>query len=561
MSDSYPRVLAVGDRAMTVELGASLDQETVGRVRALDLRLRDRGLPGILETVPTYAALMVLYDRRRLSFAELREALLQLARGLEASVESGRLVEIPALYDGEDLAEVAAAGGLKEEAVVELHSGQDYSVLMLGFSPGFAYMGFVDERLRRPRRKTPRTRVPGGAIGVAGAQTGIYPRALPGGWNLLGRTSLRLFDASAPLSNRASAPLSNRASAPLSNRTSPLSNRPSTPLGDPAPSRNPSLLMPGDRVRFIPATSLEPMGLAPRTNYAGHGVRVVDAGMLTTVQDAGRPGLRRVAVPLTGYADPAAARVANACVGNPPDAPVIEVWGPGLRLHFERATFIAITGARVTADLERADLEGGRMAMPMNVAVRVRASNQLAITGVEDGVRAYVAIAGMEAPQILGSGSVDLGSGFLRPLEAGDRLCVGAFDSDRVRREPTATLLRTATVRVILGPQLHHFDEATIQTFLTTPWRVGLDSDRVGARLDGLRLSHSGLTEIVSDGMVPGCIQVPPDGRPIVMLSDCPTTGGYPKIACVVSDDLGVIAQAVPGRTVIHWRAVGTEDL
>ncbi len=525
MSDSYPRVLAVGDRAVTVELGAALNEETVGRVRALDLRLRDRDLPGVLETVPTYAALMVLYDRRRLSFTALREALRQLARGLEASVGSGRLVEIPALYDGEDLAEVAAAGDLKPEAVVELHSGRDYSVLMLGFSPGFAYMGFVDERLRRPRRKTPRTRVPAGAIAAAGAQTGIYPRALPGGWNLLGRTSLRLFDASSPLRNR------------------------------------PSLLMPGDRVRFVPATSLVPFGLAPRTNYAGQGVRIVDAGILTTIQDGGRPGLRRVAVPLTGCADPAAARVANACVGNPPDAPIIEVCGPGLRLRFEKATFVAIAGARVTADLERTDLEGGRMAMPINVAVRVRASNELAIAGVDDGVRAYVAIAGMEAPPILGSASVDLGSGFLRPLESGDGLSVGAFDSDRVRLEPMPLTPPTAMVRVILGPQVHHFDEATIQTFLSTPWRVGLDSDRVGARLDGPRLSHSGPAEIVSDGMVPGCIQVPPDGRPIVMLSDCPTTGGYPKIACVVSDDLRVIAQAVPGRTAFGLRAVRIEDL
>ena len=530
MSETYPRVLSVGDSAVSVELGASLDEQTVGQVRALDDRLRAQALPGILESVPTYASLLVLYDRRRLTFSELSETLRHLARGLPNSTAPGRLVEIPALYDGEDLDEVAQGCGLTKEAVVELHSGREYTALMLGFSPGFAYLGFVDERLRRPRLKTPRTRVPAGAIGIAGPQTGIYPRALPGGWNLLGRTSVSLFDSLAP-------------------------------LPDAPGARSPSLLMPGDRVRFVPALSLAPTPAAPKTEYRGSGVRVLEPGLLTTIQDGGRKGLRRVAVPLTGFADKGAARTANQCVGNPCDAPAMEICGPGLRLLFEKTTFVALAGASVTADLERGDLGSGPMPMPLNVAVRARASNILTIRGVEDGVRAYVAIAGMNAPRVLGSASADLGSGFLRPLQTGDRLSVEAVDAERVRREPMAVAPRKTMVRVILGPQSDHFDERTLGTFFSAPWRVGLDSDRVGARLDGPRLPHSGPAEIVSDGMVPGCVQVPPDGRPIVMLSDCPTTGGYPKIACVVNADLGLIAQATPGRTAIRFVAVRIEDV
>jgi allophanate hydrolase subunit 2 len=156
---------------------------------------------------------------------------------------------------------------------------------------------------------------------------------------------------------------------------------------------------------------------------------------------------------------------------------------------------------------------------------------------------------------------VDLGSRFLRPLQKGDGLEVAPFDPDRARCDPLAAAPRASTVRVILGPQDHHFDEPAIAMLLNASWRAGLDSDRVGARLDGPRLTHAGPAEIVSDGMVPGCIQVPPDGRPIVMLSDCPTTGGYPKIACVVSDDLGLIAQAVPGETAIRFVAVRMEEL
>ncbi len=145
MPATYPRVLPVGDRAVTVELSATLDAETVARVRSLDARVRARALSGVAETVPAYASLLVLYDRERVPFAELRTGLLELSRNLESSEGSGRRIEIPALYDGEDLEEVARACGLTTAAVVELHTSRAYTVLMLGFSPGFGYLGFVDE--------------------------------------------------------------------------------------------------------------------------------------------------------------------------------------------------------------------------------------------------------------------------------------------------------------------------------------------------------------------------------------------------------------------------------
>ncbi len=522
MTEAWPCVRPVGDRAVTVQLGSVMDEETLGRVRALDERLKERPLQGIEEAIPTYAALLVIYNRSRIPFPDLERRLLELTHGLESVGTPGNLVEIPALYDGDDLGEVAAGCGLSTDGVVELHASRDYRVMMLGFSPGFAYMGFVDERLRVPRRKTPRPRVPEGAIAIAGPQTGVYPRCLPGGWNLLGRTSLRLFDAS---------------------------------------RANPSTLMPGDRVRFVPVGTLAASGALPKGGYARSGVRVLEPGILSTIQDAGRRGLRRLAVPQAGWADGQSARIANRCVGNQPDAPVIEICGPGLRLAFERATFVAISGATVRARIERGDLGGEGMSVPANVAIRVRPSNVLEIERLSDGVRAYVAIAGLEAPLVLGSASVDLGSGFLRPLEAGDGFDIGAHDADRVQREPVAEAARRAQIRVILGPQQDHFDPRTIEAFFATSWRAGLDSDRVGARLDGARLPHAGPTEIVSDGMVPGCIQVPPDGRPIVMLSDCPTTGGYPKIGCVVSEDLGLLAQAIPGRTEIRFSVTRVEDL
>ncbi|MEO5761012.1 MAG: biotin-dependent carboxyltransferase family protein, partial [Vicinamibacteria bacterium] len=269
--------------------------------------------------------------------------------------------------------------------------------------------------------------------------------------------------------------------------------------------------------------------------------------------------LRRVAVPWTGFADGAAAKIANRSVGNSDHAAAIEVCGPGLKLRFLKSTFVALAGANISARLERGDLESGSIPVSPRVAVRVRPSNVLTIDQLEGGTRAYLAISGLHPPELLGSASVDLGSGFLRPLMRGDRLDIGVFDSDRAHREPVVTPRQRDTVRVVLGPQMHHFDAAGIASFLDTSWRIGLDSDRVGARLDGTRVAHSGPKEIISDGMVPGCVQIPPDGRPIVMLSDCPTTGGYPKVACVVSEDLGIVAQAIPGHTEIRFVAIDVD--
>lgn len=523
VSAAWPRVLPVGDRALTVQLGDALDETTVARVRALDTRLASRRVGGVLEAVPTYAALLVLYDPRVRPFAELARELTALCADLDPREGSGRLVEFEVFYDGEDLDEVARTCGLKRDDVIDRHSGRDYAVMMLGFSPGFAYMGFVDEGLRVPRRKTPRTRVPAGAVAIAGPQTGIYPRVLPGGWNLLGATNATLFD--------------------------------------PRDEESPSRLLPGDRVRFRPVAALGERAPIADSRYAGHDVTVTEAGLLTLVQDAGRTGRRRVAVPGAGFADTRAAARANRAVGNALGHAAIELCSPGLRLTFHRATFVALSGREPEAVLERADFQGGRMAMPRDVAVRVRPGNTLTVTSLGSGARAFVAIAGLLAPTLLGSASVDRASGLLRPLSDGDGFDVRAVDADRIPREaPRGEATRT-TVRVILGPQADHFDAANIEAFLGAAWRTGLDSDRVGARLDGPRLHHAGASEIVSDGMVPGCIQVPPDGRPIVMLADCPTTGGYPKIGCVVSDDLPLVAQAIPGRTPIRFEAVNVEDV
>lgn len=191
---------AVGDQAVLIKLGDSISETVSRRVMALDGALRKAGLKehGILETVPAYHSLLIRYNPLVTDYSSLLGLTQALAKqDIQASESRGRRVEIPVCYGGaygEDLAYVAQHAGLSEQEVVELHCGMDYRIYMLGFLPGFPYLGGLDERIFTPRLPKPRVRIPAGSVGIGGEQTGIYPLESPGGWRLIGRTPLRLFE-------------------------------------------------------------------------------------------------------------------------------------------------------------------------------------------------------------------------------------------------------------------------------------------------------------------------------------------------------------------------------
>ena len=200
------------------------------------------------------------------------------------------------------------------------------------------------------------------------------------------------------------------------------------------------------------------------------------------------------------------------------------------------------------------------------VRVVARRGNVLSFEGRRSGCRTYVAFAGgIDVALVLGSRATDLMGGYGglagRAIAAGDTLALyspdrGSGGRPEESRETEAEGEDDASVRVILGPQDDHFTADAIERLLSATWSVRANSDRSGCRLEGPRLAHRGASEIASDGMVPGCIQVPPDGQPIVMLADGPTTGGYPKIATVVRSDLGRLAQLVPGAGRVRFCGV-----
>lgn len=528
---SAPRILPLGDAGFSVELGDTLDAETNARVRALDRALAERAFPGLVECVPTLRSLLVLYDARAARPAQVARELQGRLAGEPAPASSGRLHEIPTLYGGEagpDLAPLARERGLAEEQLVRLHGSREYTAFMLGFKPGFAYLGLLAPELACARHATPRVRVPAGSVGLAGLQTGVYPVASAGGWQLVGRTSLTLFD----------------------------------------PFRaEPALVAPGDRVRFRPVAELaEPAPRPAPTHSPARPVAVVrEPGLLTSVQDAGRTGHRRVGVSGAGPLDAPAHAAANRAVGNEDAAAALECTVAGPTLEFLAPVRFCVAGADLGAVLERADL-GEAWPLPLGARVLARPGNVLRFTARRAGCRAYVAFeGGIDVPDVLGSRATDLQSGFGglagRALQAADRIGVGRGVGRSPRDSAPVACATSVTVHAVAGPQADHFDAATLARFFSERFTLAATSDRVGGRLVGEPLRHAGPGEILSDGMVPGSIQVPPDGRPIVMLADGPTTGGYPKIATVIAADLPLLAQLVPGEGQVRFEQVRLEDL
>lgn len=270
-------------------------------------------------------------------------------------------------------------------------------------------------------------------------------------------------------------------------------------------------------------------------------VEVLEPGPLISVQTpAGRPGWQRFGVRVGGAADPWSARMANRLVGSDDAAPLLEATGAGPTLRFDAAAVVALSGADWPAALDGVPLPVGQPRL-------ARAGATLHVESGR-GMRLYVAIRGLVAEEVLGSAATDLAAGFGghhgRALRRGDRLPVVARPAaaGRARASPP----RGGPIRVVPGPHAEWF---TPRFLSDGAWRVAPEADRTGVRLDGQAATSRdrGYAEVPSMGLPLGAVQVPPDGRPILMLTDRPVTGGYPVPACVIAADVGLVAQLRPG--------------
>jgi antagonist of KipI len=294
-------------------------------------------------------------------------------------------------------------------------------------------------------------------------------------------------------------------------------------------------------------------------------LEVLDGGLLTTVQDLGRTGYERYGVPVAGAMDPFALRAANLLVGNPLDAAALEITLAGPRLRATEKCLIAVAGADLGLRMNGWEL-------PPWMAVFVRRGWTIEFGGRKAGCRAVLAVAGgIDVGPVMGSHSTYLSGGFGglegRALRRGDLVPVGPTDFPlptqaglTFPRRLIPAYSDTPEIRVVLGPQDDCFTDEGIATFLSSEYRGSSASDRMGCRLQGTKIAHKGPAGIISDGIPLGAVQVPPDGQPIIMLADRQATGGYPKIATVISADIPLLAQCVPGQSSVRFKAVGVEE-
>lgn len=514
----------VGTRSVLVEL------DDLDSVLALGALLESRPLPGQLDVLAAASTILIKAD----SWASAR-SIAAAVEGLElgaAPPNTGTLVKIPVHYDGEDLAEVSRLTGMSIESVVNAHGSQVWRAAFGGFAPGFAYLLGENKMLEVPRRDSPRTTVPAGAVALAGDYSAVYPRSSPGGWQLIGHTDAVLWDL-----DRA----------------------------------NPALIRPQDRVQFTAsrstltvASSTADAPPAPaRSTAAGH-LQVLEPGLQSLIQDLGRPGLGNLGVSAAGAADTASARQANRLVGNTPGSALIENLLGTLRLQAHGDHVMAVAGA--TAQLRITPAESDEFHLErtasMDAPFALLSGEKLTVTPSGSGLRNYLSVrGGLDVEPVLGSRSTDSMSGIgPAALTRGAILGVHRVTGSHVVGNPEPSTLPVPdeqgvfTLRILAGPREDWFGAAGLATLTGQLWSASAESNRVGLRLSltegagALKRIRTG--ELASEGMAVGALQVPPSGLPVLFLADHPVTGGYPVIAGVIAEDLSAAAQLPPGSLI-----------
>jgi len=503
-----------GEAALSIDLDLERAPDRAARTHAAAAALRARLGGRAAEVVVGAGAVVVVGLDPALDPGDLLAGALDgAATDSEApALAPPRSHVIPVVYDGPDLAEVAAAVSAAPADVVAWHSDAEVVVELLGFMPGFAYCSGIDARLVRPRRPAPRPSVPAGSVAIAGGFTGIYPFASPGGWSLLGRAAgVTLFD----------------------------------------PDRDPPLLFaPGDRVRFTaveddaalaaPAAAPVAPAVAPSPPIAPPALDVVAAHAVATVQDAGRPGQLARGLPPSGPLDAETHAAANVAVGNPPGAAAIEIPLGALEIQAAGEIVVSIDGAP---------------------AARLRDGERLRVAPGPGAVR-YLAVRGAVAvPAQLGARATlvaaRIGGVAGRPLRRGDRIPVGRSAPDDAGEAGSVDAGAAAAgpiageaITLDPGPHLDRFPPGAMEAMLAGAWRISRLGDRVGVRLEGARVPREGPDLALPAPMIRGAIQVTTDGTPIVLGPDHPVTGGYPVLAVVRRDDQPRLARLRPGDEV-----------
>ena len=509
-----------------------------------------KDIPEIKEIVPTYCAVTVYFDDENIQSQLVKkiaeEVLDRLSEDKENSSAESKTIKIPVCYEDKDFApdlvNVIEHAGLTEKQVIELHSSKPYLIYMMGFLPGFPYLGGMDAKLETPRLKTPRTKIPAGSVAIGGKQTGLYSVESPGGWQIIGRTPLKVFDL----------------------------------------NRNPTFVYKaGDKIQFVPVTKEEydhfdenqwlkengflETGSSVSSIYntqdknrfaCGSGIEIIDGGFNTTVQDDGIKGFQKYGIGQSGVMDKISFDLANRICGNAENKPCLETTLGGPEIRFTLPCDFAITGAV----LKNATLNN--VPIQMNKKIHAEKNAVLKCGFATKGLHSYIAFTGgILLPPVFGSCSTNLKSkmGGLcgRKLCAKDQLAIGYVNEKPAEVNAGTKELNPffteqkelLELECVKSSQSDLFTTDAVNKFSAQVYTVAPASDRMGIRFSGESL-NCGSTDIISDAIPFGSVQITSSGLPVVMAADRQTTGGYAKIACVTKKSMCVLAQAVPGTKV-----------
>ena len=508
------RFLSVNADCFLIELSSL--EETL----ALYSKLQNAQLKGIKDLIPAAKTILVFFNEIETQFQTLVSVIrtFEIGSSLERNAQE---VIIPIHYNGEDLAQVAELQGLSVADVILKHQQSVWNVAFIGFAPCFAYMSSPDHPFTDiPRLKVPRKKIPAGSLGLAGKYSGIYPKDSPGGWQLIGTTTEKMWDLE---------------------------------------RKNPALLLPGMIVHFEDVThqpisvSVPKQIMHTEKPFAEPVFKITAPSLQMLIQDEGRFNQTNIGVGTAGAMDLAAMHSANRIVGNPTQTPVIEVLNGGLKAKMQGSAVIAVTGAISNIYVKFAD--GQNADFDSYQAIALDVGDEFQIETPTAGLRNYLSIrGGFDIQPILKSCSFDslavLGP---EPLKIGDVLYQGKVIPSSISLYETAKanlpiVGETVELDIVMGPRTDWFDLESIEKLCQKTWLVTNESNRVGLRLSGLNpLSRKITHELESEGTCIGALQIPPSGQPVLFMNDHPLTGGYPVIASVAKHHWDLVAQIPAG--------------